>query len=233
MWSGRKNNTDYFVKPVRGKRKPLDTDQEMHQGMDDALNKKFGFRGRSNAIFVTGDMSQSFSYGVPYMIFPVGKYQIAYSEIVRDFYFEIKSDNYAGYAVYWILWKHKDEVKDIITKEWTGDPKGLDYDILMRSNRVAKTLLKKYEKETRKAWNGLFDDIAKAYTNKDIKKAILSKYEIMLHCKTYLAISNAFGYYINGYFDTMGMKEPNRNNMEKAAKWNNWLEKSGMEIFSK
>jgi hypothetical protein len=91
MYSGRRISKDWFIKKVRGDREPRDMDWEIHRLLDDMFYKKFGWKARSNVVFVTGDVYETKHYGNPYMIFPVGKYKFIYSDDIPDLYRRINS----------------------------------------------------------------------------------------------------------------------------------------------
>lgn len=86
MHSGRSHREDYFKGFVRKDRKPTDTKIELHNRFDDMLNGKFGWKPRSNSIFVTGDVSDAGMYGTPYIIFPAGKTKYVWSPDTKDLY---------------------------------------------------------------------------------------------------------------------------------------------------
>jgi hypothetical protein len=78
--------------PVRKDRKPLDTDPDLADAIDNFLEKKFGVRPRSEGLFCTGaeGISQAEGYGDAYLIFPIGDFKIIYSKQVADLYTAIK-----------------------------------------------------------------------------------------------------------------------------------------------
>lgn len=69
-------------------RKPVDTSNEVHTAVDDYFIKKFGWAGRSNAVFVTTDYGQAINYGYKYLCFPIGnsKIDVIFSAKVPDLY---------------------------------------------------------------------------------------------------------------------------------------------------
>ena len=75
LYSGRGHIDDIYIhKRVRQNRKPTDTSIEVHNLFDDYFEDKFGVRFRSNSMFTTPSIEDADSYGEPYIIFPVGKY---------------------------------------------------------------------------------------------------------------------------------------------------------------
>ncbi len=70
---------------VRSDRTPRDSDQWLHEVFDDFFLKKFGIRFRSNALFCVKDEDDVDSeYGKPFAIFPIGKFDYAYSDYIDD-----------------------------------------------------------------------------------------------------------------------------------------------------
>jgi len=86
MYSGRNRTDDYFVGTVRSGRSPRDMNKIVHNIIDDALYKKFGFHARSNALFCTGDVYKAYYYGRAYIIFPIGNYKYIWNPTVNDLY---------------------------------------------------------------------------------------------------------------------------------------------------
>lgn len=91
MFSGRKSSKDFEKKSVRMNRTPVDTHPLVHKALDDAFEKKFGHRARSNSMFCTGSVVTAKSYGDPYMIFPIGKYRYLWSESHKDLYSDLSA----------------------------------------------------------------------------------------------------------------------------------------------
>ena len=84
--AGRSYGVDKFYKAnVRFNRKPKDTRQMFHDIANDEFENRFGIRARENSLFVAGDPYTASGYGKIYLIFPIGKYSILYSEEVDDF----------------------------------------------------------------------------------------------------------------------------------------------------
>ena len=80
---------------VRTNRVPRDSNQNIHKIVDDALEKHFGIRGRSQALFVTTNTKVANMYGTPYMIFPIGQFKILWSPYIHDV-FSVLQDNFSS-----------------------------------------------------------------------------------------------------------------------------------------
>lgn len=85
-FSGRKRYDEWFIRGIRKNRKPTDTPENIHNLLDDAFQKKFGIRLRSNSIFLSSDADVAESYGNLYVIFPIGKYEMYYNPDISDLY---------------------------------------------------------------------------------------------------------------------------------------------------
>ena len=95
-----------FIGTPRKNRKPSDMDIGDQQQFDRAFMKIFGWKPRSQGLFVTGSRSQTEYYGLAYQIFPIGKFKFIYSLEVDDLYEELDSD-FSHYS---------DEIEDNLLK---------------------------------------------------------------------------------------------------------------------
>jgi len=139
-------------------RDPTDMDKYWHDRLNVYFTQKFGAPYR-NAVFCTGDFHVAGEYGTPSMIFPVGDFEFIWSPKVSDLYTEIED------------------------RELNFDPAEIQPDSY-DNRKEYKEDVKKYKDDTK----SLFKNEMKAYTNKNLQKAIKSKYEIMLRCKEYYFI---------------------------------------------
>lgn len=76
----------------RTKRVPRDTPKHLHKLLDDILYRKFGWKARSEGVFVSKDRKSIGSYGYPHMVFPKGKYKYVWSPEIKDLYRSIRTD---------------------------------------------------------------------------------------------------------------------------------------------
>ena len=181
MYSGRKDSRDWFIKPVRKDRKPKDMPLNIHQTLDDAFNKKFGFRARSNAIFVTGSEKLTRQYGNPYIIFPVGEYKYAYNPSFKDLFINIK-----GHIRNHPITIHS----DIDIDNW--DINIDDWDYYVRDDDKKKVI------------GDWIAEYMNGYTNKNLHKAVNANVEIMLNCAQYIAVSIKYEPILKKYFREHG-----------------------------
>lgn len=77
---------------VRQDRRPLHSDMRTHNTVDDFLKREFGFPGRSQGLFVTGNRTSASTYGPTYIILPRGEFRYVWSPQVRDLLFYPISD---------------------------------------------------------------------------------------------------------------------------------------------
>jgi hypothetical protein len=173
-----------FVKP-RKNRRPKDTPLALHNLLDDLFKKKFGWKVRSEGVFVAPRNFPLSDYGRVYLFFPVGKFKYVWSPKVSDLYEELdwittayyydSGDFEAEQAIYnWI-----NPIEDF--EEW-------------RSNFDAeKYFLEKLEK------------IINTYTNKDLSGALIKgRNEMAIQCEEYCLIDEDYDVDLGDYFRKWG-----------------------------
>ena len=80
------DNTNYVFKAYpRDDRWPKDTQEYLHDLLNDAFYKKFKWKPRSQGVFAS-HYSVALGYGVPYVFFPVNGYKYVWSMRVDDLY---------------------------------------------------------------------------------------------------------------------------------------------------
>lgn len=75
----------------RTDRRPRDSDQWIHDEMDNGLEAKYGWKPRSEGLFVTGDKSQASKYGYEYIVLPFNGYKYTWSPKIKDLFFALYS----------------------------------------------------------------------------------------------------------------------------------------------
>lgn len=86
-WRGsRKGLTDTVIKKMpRLNRKPKDTPENIHAWLDDFLKKKFGWKPRSEGVFVATNPYSAEDFGPEtYMFFPCNGYKYIWSSEIDD-----------------------------------------------------------------------------------------------------------------------------------------------------
>lgn len=80
----------------KNNRKPKDTPEWAHNLFDKYFDSKFGVKLRSKAVFASKDSSHALDFGKLHIVIPMGKYDIYYSNHVRDLTTYIFPDFEAG-----------------------------------------------------------------------------------------------------------------------------------------
>ena len=83
------SDIEYITKTTRQNRTPMDTAVKTHEFIDNWFNDHFGFRARSQALFVLGKRASYntlSSYGKTYAIFPIGPIEYVWSPNVPDLF---------------------------------------------------------------------------------------------------------------------------------------------------
>ena len=70
----------------RTDRRPKDTGKMLHDLIDDLLEKKFGWRPRSEGIFTSSHRGMVAGYGHTFSVWPIGAYKFVWSDDVRDMF---------------------------------------------------------------------------------------------------------------------------------------------------
>jgi len=85
------NGVYYFKKKPRMDRKPVDMPPLTHQTLDKLFYEKFGWKPRSEGVFVTGDRGTAAGYGKSFLFFPIGDFKYVWSPKVPDLWTWIRS----------------------------------------------------------------------------------------------------------------------------------------------
>jgi hypothetical protein len=90
MYRGTDSGGDalMFTGIPRKKRLPTDMSRGDQHDLDGAFKKIFGWRPRSQGLFVTGSRANAGQYGPIYQIFPIGNFKFLYSTDIEDLYSE-------------------------------------------------------------------------------------------------------------------------------------------------
>lgn len=110
IWRGIKGVGDTGInkKNIRSDRSPKDSSADWHNAFDNVFKKEFGWKARSEGLFVTGNEGNAKGYGTGCVIFPVGRYTLLWSERINDLYGEIESYN----------WEESDSWREEKQQEW-------------------------------------------------------------------------------------------------------------------
>lgn len=153
-----------YIKKVRKDRKPLDTHPQIAKILDEIFEKEFGWRPRTESVFVYGRLkrSEADEYGRLCRIFPMGDLKFLWSPKITDL---------------------TGTVGNLFAQH--------GFDLNLHQGKPAKdTPRPPYEPEVlAKIREMLMDEIPKrGYTNENLVEALNSRSEIMISCNQYLAI---------------------------------------------
>lgn len=148
------NTTPVFKKTTRKDRQPLDSPFDFHILIDDWFaNSKFGWRARSSGLFCWGTPFPLLASD--WMVFPAGKFQYVWSPKVTDLYGNVET-------IFDIAMGEKRKAAQKGEPKEYGDPY--------------------MDRATEEAWEAFIKNLAPTYTNKNLKKAVVSSKEIMVNC---------------------------------------------------
>lgn len=87
VWRGFKGGVTKTTKKFpRQDRRPLDMPMVVHNTLDDLLKKKFGWKPRSQGVFVANDPRFADNFGKSYLIWPCNGYKYIYNKDIGDLY---------------------------------------------------------------------------------------------------------------------------------------------------
>ena len=136
---------DVGIKDVRlGDRKPLDTDADDHQALNNYLNTMYGHPYRS-ALFATGAKHVAESYGTgeePFAIFPIGDFDFLWHPQIGDFFGEFFDTG--AYEDYKAEGVPADELVEIMFEEYFGPFNDDDLVEAIHSDHEIMVWVKKY-----------------------------------------------------------------------------------------
>jgi hypothetical protein len=75
----------FVRKKVRQDRKPKDAIPERSEYLDKILDFKFGWKPRSEGLFVTSSFQIAQEYGMMFLVFPVGNFKYVWNKGYKDF----------------------------------------------------------------------------------------------------------------------------------------------------
>jgi len=110
LYRGTNKNFKDIEKMVpRTDRLPLGTDMDVHIFLDKLFKKKFGWKVRSEGVFVNPNVYETTQYGRPYFFFPIGKYKYVWSPDVNDLTIYIEDEMEDAWAEYHDEYGYEDE----------------------------------------------------------------------------------------------------------------------------
>jgi len=207
-------------KKVRADREPSDTPQAIHDRLNKAFKKKFGWNVRSEGAFATSDSQRAGGYGTPFIFFPIGKYKYIWSEEVVDLY-QYLGGHHLEYAMNVLYGDYSDIIDDynIIYGEdndngdWYYDGKRLkrypdgphvfkelgltvgEYDknkLKWVPDVALDDYLKQKKEETIDGFYKSMNRALSTYQTNNMRDAMIAQSEIVFKCKEYYAVKTAY-----------------------------------------
>lgn len=87
LWRGLAGDDEIFViKKSRRNRYPTDTPERTHETFDRLYYKKYGWKPRSEGVFVSNKQRGTVGYGPAHIIFPVGRFKYTWAMDINDFF---------------------------------------------------------------------------------------------------------------------------------------------------
>ena len=150
----------YSIEKRRKDRKPKDMPSELHRWFDNEFQKQFGWKARSEGVFVIANERTAQGYGRPYIFIPKGKYRFLYSKEIKDLWAEATGDDniYIDPVEVAVLNDDSDTLDMFIDEYGYGSPPSV---------------------------HQVLDKIVNSYTNKNIQLGMEYKHEIMFDCDEY------------------------------------------------
>lgn len=169
---------------VRKNRQPFDTDEEIHEILNEYFIKKFNLPLRSISLFCSGNWDMADAYGDVFIIFPTGKFDCYWSEKIQDLWKELtngpRGERYYVYSH--PLWAQKEKWKfEFKTRNSQFD-----------SEKSISEYLKDEEKNWYEKKDKLFGTLVDKYQKGSIEKAINFNGELMIVCDEYYMIGEKF-----------------------------------------
>ncbi len=217
--SGRKNKKDYFIGTVRKNRVPVDMPLQSHKDLDDEFYNQFGIRARSNSIFTTGVYNTAKYYGDSvYAIFPINRYRYLWSPEIKDLF------NYTNEGADLYL-----NIEDVIYRVYIKDSSAYE-NMNFKKYKKEKNQNPKIKEAIKKEKSDIKENITKivsSYKDSDLKSAIQSNNEIMLNCRSYLAINfDIYGVYLDAFFEHGKLTDISQDSLMKWFKNNKQIAKT-------
>jgi len=87
LWRGMAGDNEGFViKTPRQDRNPTDTPTRVHKEFDRQYKLRYGWKPRSEGVFVSNKEVGTTGYGPKHVIFPVGRFQYTWALDINDFF---------------------------------------------------------------------------------------------------------------------------------------------------
>lgn len=150
MWRGVASafyDDDFIRKKVRQERKPKDSFGPNSKILDQYLDTRFGWKPRSQGLFVIGNVDVAGTYGKEYLVFPVGNFKYVWNKKRADFLPYIGSRNKPENipSKEDLIFKIENEMENFTDKDIVGGLREY-HEIMIKTPEyygIAKTWIKK------------------------------------------------------------------------------------------
>jgi len=89
FWRGSHKHWSWDKITPRTDRQPKDLPQQLHDELNWDFNQKFGWKVRSEGVFVTSSREQARTYGKPYIFFPANGFKYVFNPKITDLYVDL------------------------------------------------------------------------------------------------------------------------------------------------
>jgi hypothetical protein len=184
LYRGSKNPFNGNITKVipRKNREPKDMPQKLHQVLDAHFHKKFGWKARSEGVFVNPSQEMVKEYGASNLFFPIGKFKFVWSPKIGDLYSDFGMNDYKDLGVhdyyeYRNIWWHE-KFQGAYVDDYHGFKKANTIEYFKELNKdLAKELISKQIKNT-----------VNSYDSKNMSKLLASKNEASFKCDAYYMV---------------------------------------------
>ena len=160
------------IKTPRADRMAKDMSLSGHEYLGNLFKKYHGWNARKEGVFCSGNIGETSSYGISYIVFPIDGYKYLWSDDIRDLFSCMEQDQdfkYKGdYANFSVLW-NEDELNYFMSEyDYDSDDEN---DIIFKADKEVNNAIKNYKN----------NDLSKYLTTYD-------ENELTLKCKKYYYI---------------------------------------------
>ena len=185
LYRGMDKDSPYGIGENRMDRTPLDSYKNFSALVDNKLNEKFGFRGRTQAVFCTSKPHIAATYGNKYIVVPYDSVlenkKFVWSPVIEDLYISIQKGRNALAS---------EQMRELFKKH-TGED-----NLKSGSDLFDSLVMYDLSHPDSKILEELVDWIVSTYQNDDFVAAVKSGHEIMFQGKyTYLSTDYLFDEY--------------------------------------
>lgn len=191
----------FQIKDVRTDRRPVDTSIEIHNYWNGVFYKKFGWKPRSEGLFVWSKRGGYVFSEFSRIIFPVGRYKALWSPYVSDLYVNSDADEISEF-IDRLEYYSKTPFEKLDKNNFSKDSekqaemlkisnfvnyKKIDFQF-NQIEKIFKNISEDYMSDTLKIWKYFIEDVVlKTYKETSIREINPASFksEVILNCKKY------------------------------------------------